>query len=305
MPVTQIFGGFGVESQSTLIGGISQYDLGSGTNVANEVTSGQVYPEFLSITAQKPVTSFTTLQIARALGVCGLTGLAITGTGLKYYLQKHEEGATRDSTSVHRKLTINKGIIVPRTLTCDHQGDAELSYDVVVTYDGSNDPVVINDSVAVPSGLADDERFTLGPATIGAISMPQIRQLQIDFGVNAVSEGADSDIWDRYVSIRDIKPMLTLRGIDPTWFAAASIPLIGKAATHANTSIYLRKREEGATLLADATAQHVKFTADGMATIETIARVGGGEPSETVLTMPLDYDGTNDPLVIDTAIAVT
>ncbi len=305
MAVTQIFGGFGVELESTLIGAISQYELGPGSNVANDVTSGSVYPEFLSLTAQQPVASFSTLQIARALGVAGLTGLAITGTGLKFYLRKHAEGSTRAGASSHRKFTINEGIIVPRSLTCDHQGDAELSYDVIITYDGSNDPVVIADSFSLPAGLVDDQRFSLGSTTIGGIALAQIRQFQIDFGVNAVSEGADSDIWDRYVSIRNITPSLTLRGVDPEWFSAAKIPLVGKVAVHANTTVYLRKREEGATFLADGTAEHIKFTADGLATIETLATVSGEEASETVLMMPLNYDGTNDPLVIDTASAIT
>ena len=90
------------------------------------------------------------------------------------------------------------------------------------------------------------------------------------------------------------------------WCApSAKIPLTGLKVTHANTAFYLRKRAIGSTFVANGTAQHIKFTAEGLATIDNAMQVSGDEPSSTTLTMPLHYDGTNAPLVIDTASAIT
>lgn len=305
--VADIFGNFEVEFDTTMVGGITEYNLGTGTQVANDTMSGAVYPQHLSINAQKPVASFSTVQIARALDNCALTGTSIAGlgAGFKFYLYQHSEGSTRAGASSHRKLTINEGIIVPTSLTCDHQGDATLSYDIVLTYNGTNDIIVLADSQSVPTVQGDTERFSLGKVTLESVLLESIRNLTINFGIDAVSEGADSEIWDRYASIRSIKPSLSLTGIDPEWLAAANIPLIGKAATHTNTAIYLRKRAQGSTFETDGTAEHIKFTAAGLAHIETPAQVTGDTPAETTLTMPLRYDGTNAPLIIDTASAIT
>ena len=308
MGVTSIFGGFCVEFDATMLGGINAYDLGSGTQVASEISAGNVYPEYPHLTGQKPVASFSTVQIARALDNCGLSGTSIAGltTGLKYYLRKHADGSTRAAGSNHNKYSIAKGIVVPTSLTCDHQGSAVLSFDVVVTHDGSgNPPIILAVSQALPSAQLDDQEFGLGPITLESVLLTQVGQFTINFGLTPSSEGADGDIWDQYASIRTIKPSLSLTGTDPNWLADAKIPLTGLRVTHGNTAFYLRKYAIGSTFVINATAQHIKFTAEGLATLDNVLQVSGEEPSGTTLTMPLHYDGTNAPLTINTASAIT
>jgi hypothetical protein len=307
MAVTQTHGGFQVELDTTMLSGITAYNLGTGTVSANETNSGNVYPEYPFLRGQKPVGSITTVQIARALDNCGLTGTSIAGlaAGLKFYLNKHADGSTRTAGAAHNKYTMTKGLIVPTSLTCDHQGDATLSFDVVIAYDGSNDPIVLAINQSLPAGQLDDQRFTLGPVTLESVLLTQVQQFTITFGVEAVSEGADSDLWDQYSHIRTIKPSLSLTGSDPNWLAAAKVPLTGLKVTHANTKIYLRKWAIGSTFVANGTAQHIKFTAEGLATIDSALDVSGDDSSSTTLTMPLHYDGTNAPLVINTASAIT
>lgn len=306
MAVAQVFGAFEVEFDTTRLGGISAYDLGTGSNVATETSSGFYYPELPTLNAQLPAGSFTTLQIARALGLCGLLGTSIDGltTGLKYYLREQAEGATRTAGSAHHRYVMRGGIIFPTTLTVDHQGDATLTYTVMVTYDGTNVPIVLTKDVALPGTQSDDQRFTLGPVTIESIVFAQMKQLTIDFGINAVSEGADSDIWDTFANIREARPSITLTGIDPDWFAAAKVPLLGLKVTETNTSIYLRKRAIGSTYVADGTAQHVKFSGAGLATIDNMIQITGQDASGLTLNYALNYDGSNAPLVIDTASTI-
>lgn len=298
-----------VEFHATRLGGISAYSLGSGSQVMNESTSGFYYPEHPSLTGQLPVGSFTTIQIARALGLCGLTGTSIDtdlASGLKFYLRKHAEGSTRTAGSAHHKYTMRGGLVYPTTLTCDHQGNAALSYNVIVTYDGTNVPIVLTTSQALPAAQSDDEQFTLGTFTIGNVAFTAVKSMSLDFGINAVSEGADSEIWDRYVSIADIKPSLTLTGIDPDWFAAAAIPLLGLKGTKAQTIFYLRKRAIGGTSwVADGTSEHIKFEGANLATVDDMIQVTGQDASGITINVPFYYDGTNAPLVIDTTSAIT
>lgn len=296
-----------VEAHTTLIPGITRQAVRTGSDVRGESTSGEIWPRFLSMIGQNPGAEFATRAIATAWGICGLTGKSLGDltTGLKMYAQKHVHGGKPATGSNHRKYTFVKGILIPVSLSVDHQGDAELSYLVAATWDGVNDPVVVTDSVALPGGLTDAERFTLGPFTIESVAIGQIRSLNIDFGITATPEGADSDVWPRMVSIEQIVPRITLRGTDVEWLKAANIPLSGKAVTHANTTIYLRRRKAGAAYYLNNESQHIKISAAGMATISDAFDAAGSGRSEITLDMPLNYDGTNDPITLTSGQQIT
>jgi len=289
------------DTVDVLIKAITESTLDLGPELRREPTSGEVYPRFISLGAGNPVASFGTYGIVTGLDNIGLTGLDIAGlaTGLELYCYKHTEGGTRYATSVHRTFTAAAGIVVPQSLSVDHQGDCVLRYQATPTSsDGTTHPLAINDVVALPM-LADDERFTLGPVTIGAISIGQMQSLNIDFQVAVVPEGADSNPYPTFVSIETIQPSFTFRVSKQTALAVAAIPLDGKAATHANTTIYLRKRAAGGTFVADGTAEHVKLTAAGLAVVTSAL----GDSVE--IRLDCNYDGTNAPIVVDTTSAIT
>ena len=303
----QRHGLYAIEFDSTLLPGVTQLRVDTGTDVQGEATSGEVCNRWLSVYAQKPKANWSTKAIASALDLCGLTGCDVSGlaTGLKVYPQKHARASTRAGDLSHRKITVFDGLVVPRTLTVPHRGDATLTYDLLVLFDGTNDPLVITDAVTLPAGLTDAERFTLGPITIESVTLTTVQNSSLDFGITGDPEGGDSSIWDTYCSIRGIKPKITISGFDIEWLKAANIPLVGKSVSHANTAIYLRKRAAGSTFVSDVTAEHIKFTAAGLAYIETPFDASDDGTSTTSLVMPLKYDGTNAPLVIDTASAIT
>ena len=291
---------------ASVLGGITAQNIRTGTQVRGEARSNEVYPRFQSLVEQKPVATFTTEAIATALGLCGVVGLDIDSltNGLIFYAQKHADGGTRTAGANHRKYVIKDGILLPQRLTCEHRGDASIEYMAAVTYDGSNDPITWTDNQSLPAGITDAERFTLGPVELESVTFNSKLRFEIDFGIRAEPEAADSDIWDTIVSISQIQPTLRLRGKDPTWLAAASVPLLGKAVTHANTNVYLRKRAAGGTFVADATEEHIKFTFASMATIETVFDASGNATGEIELVMPMIYDGSNTPITIDTTSAL-
>ncbi len=278
----------------------------TGTEVRAEPTAGEVYARHISMIGQRPGSTFSGLSIADMLDVVGLSGVNIADLsgGLKVWAGKWADGATRAAGSVHRKYTINKGLLHLGTLSCEHRGDAKLDMAALATWDTSNDPVVIGDSQALPA-LPGEERFTLGPVTIESISMGGLKSLSIDFAVTAETEGSGSGIWDTESSIATIIPIITMRGIDIEWLKATNIPLEGKKATHANTEIYLRKYDDGSSYKADNVSEHIKFTAAGLAYIDTCFDASGNDTGESSLVMVCQNDGSNDPIVIDTAATIT
>jgi hypothetical protein len=292
---------------ATTLGGITRQSIATNTEIKGEASSGEVYRRWLALYSQRIAPTFTTHSIAAALDVCGAAGAdlaAMTG-GFCLYAQKHADGATRTAGANHRKYKSVKGILAPRRLTCDHRGDATIEYEAVVTYDGVNDPLVISDSESLPAVVADAGRWTIGPATLGGISFTGKRQVQIDFGLDVVPESADSDYWDTFASIRAINSEITFRGIDAQWLKSTAIPLTGLACTHANTAIYLKKRAAGSTFVANGTAQHIKFTACGVAFCSQALDGTLENASECSITLPCYYDGTNTPIIANTASAIT
>ena len=298
---------YGVSVGSSLLGGITRQSIPPNIAERGEASSGEVYPRFQSIVGMRPMLQFDTLAISSALNLIGALGTSIAGLtgGLSFYAQKHTDGGSRAGSSSHRKYNAVKGLLIPRRLSVGHQGDATLTYEAYATYDGTNDPLALTDSVSLPSGIADDERFTLGPVTIGAVALGQVRQLDLDFGINVQTEGADSEIWDRYCSIITVKPVLTLRGVDVQWWKSDKVPLAGLAGTHANTAIYLRKRAAGGTFVADATAQHIKLTLAGLVLLGDGHAASGSGAAEVSLSVPTKYDGTNAPLVVTLSSAIS
>ncbi|OHB82796.1 MAG: hypothetical protein A2V98_25890 [Planctomycetes bacterium RBG_16_64_12] len=296
---------YAVKIGSTVLGGITQQNVVTAAEVRGEASSGEIYSRIQSLVSQGFTPSFSTLAIAAALGACGALGASLASANLILYAQKHQDGGGRASGSVHRSFTFVKGILAPKQLQVDHRGDATLSYDAVVVYDGVNEPLVIGDTVALPSlGSSQAERFTLGSVEIGGVTLTTKMSLSIDFGLDVISEGHDSNLYDTIASIRGQQTVLTLTGRNPEWIKSTNIPLYGKAGTHLNTAIYLRKRADGGSFVADETAEHIAMTACGFCVPENIFQASGKDYGSVGLRMPLKYDGTNAPLVIDVAAAL-
>lgn len=308
MPIPSKHGLYFVGLGATTLGGITRQNLATGIEVRGEANSGELYARFQALYAARLAPGFTTNQLKAALDVAGTLGknLADLVGGLCLYAQKHADGATRTSGANHRKYAFTKGILAPRRISVDHRGDATIEYDAVVTSaDGSTAPVTITDSASLPAVVADGGRWTLGPTTLGGKLLTGKRSLTIEFGIDAVSEASDSDLYDTLASIRAVNSRLTLRGMDVQWLKSDVIPLTGLACTYANSSIYLRKRAAGSTFVADGTAEHIKLIPVGTAVVDNALDVSEGNAAEISLSVPIYFDGTNAPLTIDTAAAIT
>lgn len=293
------------DTADILIGGITQMDVEMGTTVTGEPTSGSASPRFSSVTAIKPSASFQSRAIDEILNNFDPTGFDISAlaTGLELYLNQHKPGGTRDLTAAIKYL-IAEGIVGLKTLSCDHQGDAIIGASILPTWDGSNDPIVKTEGAGFPA-VAGENRYTIGPCTVGGKLLTGVQSVEFEFGQNMLSVGSDSDIYDRRASIRDYTPTITLRGNDPDWWKSDFIPSTGLACTHANSIIYLRHRLLGSTYVADGTATHISFTFDGTAVIQTATEGSGNDPAETSITITLRETSPAPPVVINPLVIDT
>lgn len=297
-----------VDSMETekMLRGITRQNVRTGVDFRAEALSGEVYACHGAIYSIKPMASFATQHVASALSTCAQTGLRITSAskpGVTFFQQQQQEGGTVTSGSTHRSVTIREGLLLPRRLTCSHQGDAEIDYEALATFDGTNAPLVIGENGSLPSATEECERFSLGPIILGneedePVTISQVTQLDVDFGIQAETVGADSEIYDRMSRIVEIMPFITVQGIDPKWFSSTKIPLEGMRIEHSDTSIVLRKRLNKSTFYDGTESEHILLTASGCVYVDTVLDASGSQVTSCNLRMPLTFDGTNTPIAI-------
>ena len=302
MSVTTKYGLGAVQVDATTIGRITQVGIPTGPQVLGDARSGEEFPRFQAIASQSVSGTFTSEALKQVLDTIPLIGkdIGALAAGFNLFATKHAKGGTRATGAAHRRYRFNDGLLHLGSLTAEHQANAAITGIAVAAYDGTNEPVVPTESVSLPAPPAE-EVFSLGKITIGAFVLNQFRSLEIGFGIEVRSEGSESEVWDRFVNIATINPVITIRGIDIEWLKAANIPLTGKVAAHADTTIYLRKRKDGSTFEDDGESVHIKITAAGLAHIDEAFDASGGDAAVASLVLNCKYDGTNDPVVFNTA----
>ena len=291
------------------LGGITQQRISTKTLTRGIPTSGDMFNRFLSIIGQNPGAAFSTMECGTALDNIALLGLKIaatTDTGVTLYAQKNAEGSTRATGGSHKSYNFQEGIIIPLSMRADHQGDCVIDYGLLASYDGTNNPIVISESVSLPTASTDAQRYTIGPVTLAGVSIEDYTSIEVDFGINARAIGAESDIWPTFAYIPTINPKITIRGINVGWLkTTGAIPLLGATCTHANTKVYWRARVDGGTTATDVTASHIKMTAAGIAYVDDAFDASADDDAETSIMLDMTYDGTNNPIVITTGSTIT
>lgn len=308
-----------ISGSPVMLGGIRRQSIRTGIDVRQETVSGNVYSQWQSVYATTPGADFSTVSIARAIDCVGVTGLAITaaaaGTGLTMYGYKKLKGGSRTSGSNHISYNFKEGLLLPRRITAEHQGDAVLDLEMLATYDGTNAPIVTSNAAAVPTNGVDDQRFSIGAVQLGTatgdkITLTQIMRTELDFGIVASVESTDSDIFPTLATINEIpRPTIRFTVSDMTLLALTNgIPLQGKDIDLSHCIIHLRKRARITTsgYVADGTAEHISIVPTaGCAYITDLGDYGGSSSNGALqIEIPLVWDGTNAPWTWDTTAAI-
>jgi hypothetical protein len=301
---------YAVKYGTTVLAGLTNLNTSLNPEVQAESSIGTPFPQFAVITAQKPRLAFASNAVAAALAVTGSTGAKVDGTnGLIGYYAKIGDDGLPASGSVHRTYTANRGLLLPRRMTCNHRQSASLDMEALLfSSDGAAHPVAIADNVALPTLATNNIQHTLAGISFGVsasvVTFGCAQSLSIDFGSGAETLGCGSDLYDAHLQLPSVKPVITITGIDAAVFGSAGVPAVGKALNHANTAIYLRKyATNGIGFVSNGTAEHIKITCHGLAVV-TQHNAQGTTRGEVTLQITGSWDGTNAPLQIDTASAI-
>jgi hypothetical protein len=283
------------------IGGETEMDLATGTETMSD-DSGSIYDDVRSIRSQMPEARIRSKSIATWLSYIGLAGYCISSDGshpgLRMFASVLNDCKSTPAAGTNLRYTIGKGLIILGQLQAARGQDATISLMVHAISDGTNSPFSTTySSVTLPTSLLT-QQYTLGHCKVGNVTLSDLESMTIDFGVQVSAKTPEmGSIWPESIAVRKITPVATFTGFNPTILDDASIPLIGKQATHAQTIIQLKKRAGYSSFVANGTSEHIKITMGGLASI-TQAFTGSGNAELTnVLRVEGVHDGTNVPML--------
>ena len=295
------------EGSDVLIDQITDFALSPGIEHILRSGSGSVDPTFVGVMNQNPRASWSTTALATVLAKCGIAGLAIAADvdelGCEMFFNNLAEGSTRGGDGTNVKLSAAEGLLVPRTINAPHGGEATLSMELIPTWDGTLDPIVIATAQNLVGSPAVGELFTVGPVKINGATVTDVQNITINFGITEIVRGGSGSVWPTFVGIMSRTPSITVVTDDVDQFNTLTLPGVAQGAT--NSVVYLTKMAEGSTRTANATAEHISFTIDEGHI--AVTNVGGshGAPLTAEITITPTYDGTDAILVVSTATAIT
>jgi hypothetical protein len=246
--------------------------------------------------------------LATVLAKCGISGLAVAADnvdefGADLYLQQLAEGATRTAGSTHMRMRVSEGILVPRAINASQGGIATMGLELLPTWDGTRDPIVLSTSAALVGTPSVGEAFTVGPAIINGAQIAGVESLTVDPGITVMPLGGDGGVWPTFICIQSRQPSIRVNVIDASVLSTFGIYGTVQGAT--DSVFYLRKKLEGSTNTADATAEHISFSvAEGMIQVGPLRGSHPGRVGAQLIITPT-YDGSDAIIAISTATAIT
>jgi hypothetical protein len=263
---------------------------------------GQVDPTYAYVAQAAPMVSFSTRAVAAALAVCGISGLAVTSPPAILYFQQLDDLGTRESGSVHLTGTVNRGLLVPRTLRAAQGEEAVLSFDLFCLYNGTLLPIVWAASAALAGDVGSAEAFTVGPVSINGAALDNVQEITVDFGIQVRTGSKDGEAYPRDASILVRRPTITVRTTDLSVLQSLDVAGAKQGAT--DSVVYFRKLDRLGTRVADATAEHVKIAIDDGLIVPQAGSAAGEDVAGGGIVIHPAYDGAAAILAVSTASAI-
>jgi hypothetical protein len=273
---------------------MSDTTLEPGTETVLGHAAGEFRPTYVSVMNIAPRWTGSTMEISRILDATGIRSLALptstTYTTLSLYYAKFQDLSTRASGSSHIKMVVNKGMMVPRSITVSQGQPAVLNFDVVTLYDGTNAPLVFSTSQALPTAVAFDEMHTLGPIYFNGAQLTGVQSMTFDFGVDIEVTSADGEVYPRFAAITQTQPFIDFTTTElPDWVTQT---LAGTVQGATDSVIYLSAMAEGSTR--GGAGAHISFTIDEGMIVQRPVSVTNNQKASPGFRFLLTYDLTAD-----------
>jgi len=294
---------YAVDVDSVLIDGITDQSVDPGTGNLILGADGKPYPTYAVGANVAPTIAFSTTAVATALAKVGTAGLALAAAdAVTCYFQMLANGGLRAGASLHLKVLVSDGIIIPMTLAAAGDAPASIDYQVVATYDGTNAPLIVTPNQSLAGAPTVGELFFLGPVKINGTQVTGVQSIEVDFGISLVVRGSDGLLYPSFVAIAAIAPTIRITTTDVEALSTFGIDGTGQSATA--SEVYFRAGVDGGTRAANATSVHLKIATTASKGRISVQGVGGGEAAAVIIIQPTSSDGDTHPLTVTASTTI-
>jgi hypothetical protein len=266
--------------------------------------AGHVAPMFRAGLQQRPVFTFTTPEIDVAWANIGQYGLAVTADTDIYEKLATATGNAARNASSHKRYRISDCFIFWSRVMLPHNGEGTIDISIIPVYDGSNEPIVPAGSTALVTTQASGNHFGAGPTAWNGTTLNGIQSIEIATNPDLIQEGGESEIWDTFVGIRTIEPVVTLQFRDAT-----SLTGIGLDGTVLNGSTGLTlygRHMTGVGRSANGSSAHIKLVgANGTILPQEISTQDSDPTMHSARVELVAASDSTDPMTISTAQAIS
>lgn len=287
---------------NTLIAELSDCTPAAALQALSGFAAGDPIPSFQGAHGAAPSIDFRTPQIKDVLDSCGLFGYDTGAGNTDLHYRSGDLLSTRIATGL--RLRCVSSMLYWSQITARQNALAEISCKLIPTFDGTNAPMVAAGATAVPTAALAQQYFTLGPVAINGAAVAGVTDWSLDLGVKTHLEAGDGEPYPSWAGIEQHNPVLTVNTRTLAQFASVGV---GGLALTALT-FYLRKKQiDAGGCVANATSEHIKFTATSGAAFVENASGGADGPAACGLKIHLRRHNASaaHALAISTASAIT
>lgn len=269
--------------------------------------SGQVGPQYTGTHQGQPGLPFITTQLKDILDVCvaGIYNCSrdLSGSGnvdLEYKAGDNLNAREADANLLHIRARMQANAMVTvESITARQGGLAQANIRVSCVYKSATgaDPLVFANTVALSVVSDVSHLFTLGPIKLNGSFIEGVEEWTLDNQIQYEVVHDSGFGFPTYCGIRSYSPKLTFRARD-----TRIMNTFGTRGTALSAlSVWNRKKLMSGFEVADATEEHIKYTA----TVGTIKARSVGDNAAAEVTVDLRMADQDTPAyAIDTTAAI-
>ena len=278
-----------LKQSTTVIDGIVNGSISPGLELFLGRSDSLKYATAVAIAQQRPAAQFGSLKIAAMNTLFGIDGQAISATPLDFYTVVRTTGGSFLTTG--EKISVNKGIIVPRTLSVRQGTPAVITYAVIMGGTAADAaPFSTLSAQTAPVGMTVDEAFFLGAVTKGSGDLLEIVGWDIDFGFQIDVQMCDG--WQFPACVAWSVQQPTIRILSQESTALVAVTVDGDDDT---VTLKLLKFLEGG--FRAGTGDLTFSTHENIMHVESLGGNSGDDAETAIVVVPV-FDGTNAPITV-------
>ena len=265
-----------------------------------ENPAGHPSPLFAAVKKAKPMVSFKTPEIDVVAANIPAWGIA-PGATIYQKLSSGVAPLSRTATS-HRKTVLTACIMYWSQINLPATDVATADLTICPIYDGTNEPFIVTQGVALAGSLSAANYFCAGPAwwtddagTPVVTNETSIDSITISSGCHFRSDGDCSSIYDTYGEVTIDNCEITIKTKTPR-----NVSLWPQSGTNLTAfRFFAKKFKPGGAFVANATAQHIKFSGTNGLLVPVNAQASGQELyADTYKILAFSPDGVTPPIVM-------